>query len=168
MLQLPGSGTAVYTTKTSNAGDYTILTVNPVEYDLVVESTGFLTAKVAGIKVDPGRATDVPAIKLAIAGVIQSVDVTEATQSVQTSNAEVATTISKSQIQELPITDRSPLGFLQTQAGINNASGNTVVNGQRPSYTNITLDGINIQDNFIRSTRWISRRTCCCSTRCRR
>jgi Carboxypeptidase regulatory-like domain/TonB dependent receptor-like, beta-barrel len=151
MLQLPGSGTAVYTTKTSNAGDYTILTVNPVEYDLVVESTGFLTAKVAGIKVDPGRATDVPAIKLAIAGVIQSVDVTEATQSVQTSNAEVATTISKSQIQELPITDRSPLGFLQTQAGINNASGNTVVNGQRPSYTNITLDGINIQDNFIRS-----------------
>ena len=68
MLQLPGSGTAVYTTKTSSAGDFTILTVNPVEYDLVVESTGFLSAKVAGIKVDPGRATDVPAIKLAIAG----------------------------------------------------------------------------------------------------
>lgn len=150
MLQLPGSGTAVYTTKTSTAGDYTLLTVNPVEYDLVVESKGFLTAKISGLKVDPGRSTDVQPIKLAIAGVVQSVDVTEATQSVQTSNAEVSTTIAKMQIQELPITDRSPLGFLQTQAGINNASGNTVVNGQRPSYTNITLDGINIQDNFIR------------------
>ena len=150
-LQLPGSGAVVYTTKTSNGGDYSILTVNPVTYDLVVESKGFLTAKIAGLKVDPGRSNDVPPIKLDVAGVTQSVEVTAATQSVQTSNAEVTTTIAKSQIQDLPITDRSPLGFLQTQAGINNAYGNTVVNGQRPSYTNITLDGINIQDNFIRS-----------------
>jgi hypothetical protein len=150
MLQLPGSGASVYTTRTSNVGDFTILTVNPASYDLVVESKGFLTAKISGLKVDPGRATDVPSIKLDIAGVTQSVEVSEATQGVQTSNAEVSTTIAKMQIQELPITDRSPLGFLQTQAGINNASGNTVVNGQRPSYTNITLDGINIQDNFIR------------------
>jgi hypothetical protein len=149
-LVLPGGTAAVYSTKTTSAGDYTILTVNPGEYSLVVQNQGFLTAKVNSLKVDPGRSNDVPPIKLDVAGVTQSVEVSEATQSVETSNAEVSTTIAKGQIQELPITDRSPLGFLQTQAGINNAQGNTVVNGQRPSYTNITLDGINIQDNFIR------------------
>ena len=47
--------------------------------------------------------------------------------------------------------NRSPLGFLQTQAGINDARGTTTVNGQRSTYVNVTLDGINIQDNFIRT-----------------
>ncbi len=149
-LQMPGGDAAIYSTKTTGAGDFTILTVNAGIYDLVVETQGFLKNKINGVKVDPGRSTDLPPIKLDVAGVTQSVEVSEATQGVQTSNAEVSTVIAKVQIQELPITDRSPLGFLQTQAGINNASGNTVVNGQRPSYTNITLDGINIQDNYIR------------------
>ena len=44
-----------------------------------------------------------------------------------------------------------PLGFLQSQAGINDARGTTTVNGQRSTYINVTLDGINIQDNFIRT-----------------
>lgn len=44
-LELPGSGAAAYTTKTSAAGDFTLLTVNPLSYDLVVEAKGFITAK---------------------------------------------------------------------------------------------------------------------------
>jgi hypothetical protein len=149
-LQLPGSGSAAFTTKTTSAGDFVIPSVGAGAYDLAVEAPGFLKKVLNGLEVNPGRTVDMPPLKLEVAGVIQTVEVTEATQSVQTSNAEVATTISRTQIQELPVTDRSPLAFLQTQAGINNASGNTVVNGQRPSYTNITLDGINVQDNFIR------------------
>src|SRR5262249_40604272 len=40
-LQLPGSGTAVYTTRTTSAGTYTLPTVNPGLYDLVIEAAGF-------------------------------------------------------------------------------------------------------------------------------
>ena len=40
---------------------------------------------------------------------------------------------------------------MQTQAGINSAAGTTTVNGQRSTYVNVTLDGINVQDNFIRT-----------------
>jgi hypothetical protein len=83
--------------------------------------------------------------------VVQSVEVTTAKESVETSHAEVSTTIARSQIQNLPTMNRSPLGFLQTQAGINSSRGNTTVNGLRPTYVNVTLDGINIQDNFIRT-----------------
>lgn len=149
-LLFPGGATAAFTTKTTAAGDFVLPSVGAGTYDLSVEAAGFLKTQVRGLKVDPGRSTDVPVLKLDVAGVSQSVEVSEATQAVQTSNAEVTTTITKTQVQELPITDRSPMGFIRTQVGINNASGNTVVNGQRPSYTNITLDGINIQDNFIR------------------
>jgi hypothetical protein len=150
-LLIPGGTTVAFTAKTTANGDFVLPSVEAGAYDLAVEAQGFLKAQVRGLKVDPGRATDVPPMKLTVANMTQSVDVTDAVQSVETSSAEVSTTITKTSVQELPITDRSPMGFLQTLAGINNASGNTVVNGQRPSYTNITLDGINIQDNFIRS-----------------
>ena len=150
-LQLPGSGTAAYTSKTSAAGDFTLLTVNPLTYDLLVDAKGFTAAKVSGIKVDPGRTVDVPQIKLEVAGVTQTVEVSAATQSVQTSNAEISTTISNAQIINLPVMNRSPLGFVLTQAGVNSGAGNTTINGQKVSFTNVTLDGINIQDNFIRT-----------------
>src|SRR5438067_32134 len=35
--------------------------------------------------------------------------------------------------------------------GAKRRAGDSVVNGQRTSFTNVTLDGINIQDNFIRT-----------------
>jgi hypothetical protein len=103
-----------------------------------------------GLKVDAGRATDTAQVKLDIAAVSQSVEVSAATQTVQTSNAEVSTTLAKNQIQSLPVINRSPLGFLLTQAGINFGQGSTTINGQRPTFTNVTIDGINIQDNYIR------------------
>jgi hypothetical protein len=54
-------------------------------------------------------------------------------------------------IRSLPILDRDPLGVLQTQPGVvSNANSPTVINGLRTSYSDITLDGINIQDNYIR------------------
>src|SRR6185369_10411361 len=114
-LQLAGSGTNAYSTKTSANGSFTVPSVSPVTYDLVVEAKGFLTAKISDLKVDSGSSRDVPAIKLDVAGVTQTVEVTAAKDTVETSNAEVSTTISKSQIQSLPVINRSPLGFLQTQ-----------------------------------------------------
>jgi outer membrane receptor protein involved in Fe transport len=150
-LQLSGGTADAYATKTGATGDFNIPTVNAGSYDLVVESKGFLTQRISGVTVNAGRATDIPAIKLEVAAMTQSVEVTEARQTVETSNAEVSNTIAKSQIQNLPVINRSPLGFLQTQVGINSAAGSTTVNGQRSTYVNVTLDGINVQDNFIRT-----------------
>jgi hypothetical protein len=150
-LQLAGGGTNVYTTTTTASGDFNISAVNAGTYDLVIEAKGFLTVKQPGVEVNTGRTFAVPAIKLEIASVRQTVEVSDVKESVETTNAEVSTTIVKSQIQNLPIVNRSPLGFLQTQVGINSGRGSTTVNGQRPTYVNVSLDGINIQDNFIRT-----------------
>ena len=150
-LQLTGSTTALFTTKSGANGAFNIASVPANTYDLSVETTGFQKLVVSKLVVEPGRVTDVQSLKLNIAGTTESVEVTEASTTLQTTSADVSTTITKAQIQELPTMNRSPLGFLQSQAGINNARGSTTVNGQRSSYINVTLDGVNIQDNFIRT-----------------
>src|SRR6516225_5658161 len=70
----------------------------------------------------------------------------------QTTNSEVSLSVGLSQVKDLPILNRSPQGFVTTQAGVNSSrGGDSVINGQRTSFTNVTLDGINIQDNYIRT-----------------
>ena len=81
----------------------------------------------------------------------QSVDVAGDAQSIQTSNAEISSTITMEQIAKLPILDRDPLALIQTQPGVvYQGNSATTINGLRTSYSNMTLDGINIQDNYIR------------------
>ena len=152
-LQLPGGNSAIYSTKTGGTGDFSLPAVNPATYNLVVETKGFVKVVVGDLQVDSDRSTDVPTVKLQVASVTATVEVSGATQTVETSNAEIATTITNQQVQNLPTLNRDPLGFLMTQAGINFQArgGDTTIDGQRPSYTNVTLDGINIQDNFIRT-----------------
>jgi len=151
-LHLPGSAAVVFATKSTDAGSFSILSVPANTYDLVIEAKGFQKSVRTGIEVLPGRSFDVPAVKLDVAGITQTVEVSAVGTNVQTSNSEVSTTIAKSQIADLPVADRSPLAFLSTQAGVgSNGTGTTVIDGQRSTYSNVTMDGINIQDNFIRT-----------------
>ena len=69
----------------------------------------------------------------------------------QTTNAEISQTVSMEEIRNLPILDRDVLSVIQTQPGVvYNGNSYTVINGLRTSYSDVTLDGINVQDNYIR------------------
>ena len=150
-ITLPGGTATVLSTTTSKEGVYRLIGVRPATYDLAASSKGFLTSTLRGVPVDGARETDVQSITLQLATMTQSVDVTADQESVQTGNAEISTVITTEQIQKLPVIDRDPLALIQTQAGVSyNGNGNTVINGLRTSYANMTLDGINIQDNYIR------------------
>lgn len=150
-LQMPGGKAAVFSTKTTASGDFTILSIPSGTYDLAVDVSGFVKSVVSGLAVNPNRALDVPTIKLEVAGLRQTVEVVVGAEQVQSSNAEVTSTITQSQIANLPVLDRSPLAFIYSQAGVNYGRGATSINGQKSTFTNVTLDGINIQDNFIRT-----------------
>jgi hypothetical protein len=150
-LTLEGSSRAMLTTQTGPDGSFRLIGVRPGDYSLTVEAQGFARAVVRGVAIDTARETDLPAIALDVASVRQSVDVTADAQSVDIINAEVSETITMEQIQKLPVLDRDPLTLLQTQPGVSyNGTSATVINGMRTSYSNMTLDGINIQDNYIR------------------
>jgi hypothetical protein len=152
-LFLPGGHSPVLTTTTTTEGLFRLVGVRPASYDLTVDAAGFRKATVKGVKVDPGREAAVASIKLQLGAVTEVVDVSATAQGVETANAEISTTVTNQQVRDLPIMDRDPLALLITQAGVTYDAVNdeTVINGQRSSFSNVTIDGINIQDNFIRT-----------------
>jgi hypothetical protein len=150
-LYLSGGSRPLLSEKTTAEGLYTFIGVRPATYDLTVEASGFAKATLRGIVVDSVRETSVPQIKVDLPTVEASVEVTANPDSLQTSNAEISEIITMNQVDKLPVLDRDPLGLLQTQAGVvSTLNSDTVINGLRTSYSNMTLDGINIQDNYIR------------------
>lgn len=150
-LSLPGSTKPLLTTKTAADGVWTMIGVRPADYDISFESTGFTTAHLRAIPVDPARETAVQTVTLQINSGQFTLDVTADVQSVQTSNAEISTTVTAEEIGKLPLIDRDPLGLVQMMPGVvYQGNSATVINGLRTSYSNMTLDGINIQDNYLR------------------
>ena len=73
---------------------------------------------------------------------------------VQTQSSTVSTTINTNQIVKLPITSRSAMDFVNMLPGVTTANGNrqAVINGLPRGTINITLDGVNVQDNTLRTT----------------
>jgi hypothetical protein len=150
-LFVAGGKKAVLTAKTTADGSFHLIGVRPADYDLTVSSKGFVSATLRNLSVDAAKETDVPTFKLQIATVSQSVDVTGEAAGVDTSSAEISGTIDMSDIRNLPLLDRDVLSVIQTQPGVvSNGNSTTVINGLRTSYSNVTLDGINIQDNYLR------------------
>ncbi|MFN7933580.1 MAG: carboxypeptidase regulatory-like domain-containing protein [Bryobacteraceae bacterium] len=150
-LHLPNGGAAVAVTTSSQAGLFFFASVNPGTYDLTVEATGFQKGIFRNLKVDSGRELSIGNLTMEVGALTEVVEVSEAVLKVQTTNAEVTTNITNEQVRLLPQLSRSPQALLQTQAGVtNNGRQVTTINGLRPSFVNITIDGINIQDNFIR------------------
>ncbi len=150
---LPGGAEPVLSSVTTSEGLFHLSGVRPATYDVVIEAPGFASYTLRGVEVDPGRETALPALQLELAAVRQSLEVSAAAENVQTANAELATTITNQQVRRLPMLDRSPLALILTQPGVSyngHPDTDTVINGQRTSYASVTLDGINVQDNYIR------------------
>jgi len=154
-LHLMGGKSAVFSTTTSSDGIFTFASVRPGLYDLVVESAGFAKFISRQLNVEPVHETPIPTIKMEVQSTQQTVEVASEAQSVQTNNAEISTTVTQTQIQNLPVLDRQVSALFLTQPGVTGGGeasiNTTVVNGMRTSMASVTLDGINIQDNFIRT-----------------
>jgi hypothetical protein len=149
-LYLMGGSKPLLKTKSATDGTYNMIGIRPAQYDLTVEAAGFVKSTVHGITVDAARETDIPRVKLELASVTFKVDVNAAEVPVDTANAEINTTVTMAEMQNLPILDRDVLGVLQLKAGVTSGNSTTTINGLRTSYSDMTMDGVNIQDNYIR------------------
>ncbi len=145
-LFLTGGKAAVLTTQTTGAGAYDFEAVRPDFYTVTVQNDGFNKYTQQNVKIDPSRATTLPPITLAVSSSSQTVEVSAGVQVVDTSTAEVSSTVTQAQVEKLPILDRQVSNLFITQAGVSNSRTVSSLNGLRPSYTNILLDGVNIQD----------------------
>jgi len=148
---LPGGGRAILSAETTSDGLFSLTGVPAGTYDVVIEAQGFRKRTERGIVLTPGKDTVLNAVRLEVGAVAEVVEVTSQAAGVQTSNAEVSLNFTRTQLQGLPVLNRSPQAFVTTQAGVNMSRETPTINGQRTTFTNVTLDGINIQDNFIRT-----------------
>ncbi|MEO8573119.1 MAG: carboxypeptidase regulatory-like domain-containing protein [Pyrinomonadaceae bacterium] len=135
------------TVTSDSSGNFTV----PLEfgtYTVKVTAAGFKGYTATDVKIDAGREYPLNVV-LEIGAVTEEVTVTAGAEDINSTNGELATTVSPQQIKELPLNGRNPLSLLNLQAGVNATSGS--INGQRTSSVNYTRDGLNVQDNFIRN-----------------
>src|SRR5262245_6224693 len=152
-LRQSGSNVDQVATVTTSDGLFTIAGITPNLYDLRVIAPGLQEYTLRGIKIDAAREASLPPITLTIEPLAINIEVNAPLQTVQAASPEVATTITTEQIRRLPIIDRTVLPLAATQAGV---SGAGVINGQRSSSVDVTLDGINIRDNYIRNNAFFT------------
>jgi len=149
-VRATGGATALHATQTNAEGLYSFSALRPAAYDVVVQKAGFATLTSREVLIGTIRETNLQ-IKLEIAAAGQVVEVVAEAQSVQLTNSELATTVTRAQIEMLPTANRQVSTLFATQAGVSDGRGPTVINGLRTSASNVTIDGINVQDNFIRT-----------------
>ncbi|HSW40120.1 MAG TPA: TonB-dependent receptor [Acidobacteriota bacterium] len=146
-------------TTTNNSGIFVFPRVSPGTYLVTVEKAGFKTGIVQDVTVHVGVPRTVD-IMLEIGGIEERVEVvaSPANSLINAVNAENQTVVDRRQITSLPLPGRDPLEFSLMQAGVTGRqeNRNPSVHGTRGSYQNLTLDGMNNQDNFIRTDAFSS------------
>ncbi|MCS6885363.1 MAG: TonB-dependent receptor [Acidobacteriota bacterium] len=138
---------------TGENGVYTTQLLPIGFYKVTIEAAGFKKFVSEGLKLDVGQEYGYSA-SLQVGGADDIVVVSAGGEAlVNTTTGEIRNTVSAKQTQELPLPTRNPLNLIQLQAGVNGnlTRGFTTINGQRQSTIQVTKDGINIQDNFIRA-----------------
>lgn len=133
---------------TNGEGAFTVSQIEFGSYTLTVTAPGFKTYTATDLKIDAGGQRS-QNVALEIGSIQETVTVVAGNEVINSSNAELSSTISPRQVKELPINGRNPLSLLNLLAGVNPTSNS--INGQRSSVTNYTRDGLNVQDNFIRN-----------------
>jgi len=142
------------TTTTNEQGFYTFQEVRAGNYKLTAERDGFKKAEVNNVTVNVATPATVNFdLQTGQIAEVITTSASEAQSVVNTENAELSTTVQSRQINDLPLNGRNPLDLANLQAGINQSGDNreASVNGLRGTFTNLTWDGININDNFIRT-----------------
>ncbi len=138
---------------TGNDGKFIIPALDPGTYTLTISLMGFKTWSAPDVKIIAATPATVKAT-LEVGKLEETVVVRGATEIVQTQNGTVASTLTTSQITNVPLVTRNTMDFLTQLPGVDTTSSarNALVNGLRASATNITIDGINTQDNYLKSS----------------
>jgi len=135
------------TVMTNDQGAFSFPQLAVGTYTATFSATGFKTLSATAVRIDVGKEY-VLTPTLEVGAIEEQVNVFEGADVVNSSNAELSNTVTETQMLGLPINGRDPSSLIQLQPG---ASQGGEINGQRTSAMNVTRDGLNVQDNFIRT-----------------
>src|SRR2546427_8406105 len=148
------NATGVTVSAVSNTdGVFSFPALNTGTYTVTVSLQGFRTYVANNVVLTSGAGANIRAT-LEVGGLEEQVLVSSSSEIVQTQSSTISTTINANQISKLPLTSRSAMDFVPFMPGVSTANGNrqSIINGLPRGTINITLDGVNIQHNTLRST----------------
>src|SRR5271163_937794 len=146
------------TTQTSDQGTYQFLDVPPAAYVVTVTAQGFATLKRENVVLQVSSPATLN-LSVQVQGGSVIIDVTGEAPQVNTQDATLGNNFDARQLTDLPSEGRDPVAILSLQPGVTyigktndtqqlSDSRGGAVNGARSDQTNITLDGLDDNDQL--------------------
>ncbi|HMQ03836.1 MAG TPA: TonB-dependent receptor [Pyrinomonadaceae bacterium] len=146
------------TTTTGAQGTFSFEALQPGVYTVEVENSGFKKSVAPNINVSVAVNAGVN-ITLEVGLEGETVTVTAAQETINTVSPTLTNVINTRQVVDLPLPTRNPLDLAALQAGIAVVGADTrgsSVGGLRQTATNVTQDGINAMDNFVKTSSFFA------------
>ena len=148
-----------YRAETTPVGRFLIPNARLGTYRVSAEASGFRRSVVTGVAVEVGTTASLT-MPLELGLVSEEITVTAETAQaiVNAIDAEIGATVDNRRVLELPLNGRNAVELAMQQAGVyfeRNPDGQgdkLFIHGQRHRAINMTLDGIDTQDNYNRSS----------------
>lgn len=158
---LPGASVTVTNVETGVAralttderGWYRAAALQPGAYALKVELAGFVTYVRSGLTLTIAQEATV-GVSLKLASVAETITVSAESPIVETTKSTIGTTITRNQLDALPLAGRNFTVLAQTAPGITGVGGGGVnAAGQLSRNNSFLIDGASNDDNVVASTR---------------
>ncbi|MFO0504831.1 MAG: carboxypeptidase regulatory-like domain-containing protein [Acidobacteriota bacterium] len=129
-------------TLTTATGDFVFPSLPPGNYTLETQMPGFRTAS-QQIRLQVNVPLSV-AVQLEVGQVTETINVVGESPTVNTQNATIGNAFTETQVRQLPLLTRNVVELLSLQPGVT-STGEVI--GARRDQNNITLDGVDVNDN---------------------
>jgi hypothetical protein len=144
------------TLTTGSSGDYEFLQLQPGVYQLTIDAPGFRKAEQKHVQL----LVDTPAtlnVKLEVGTATEVIEVQAEAAVINTADASLGNAFNETQVKTLPLEGRNVPDLLSLQNGVaytgnrpdinrDNDTRSGAVNGARSDQSNITLDGVDVND----------------------
>jgi hypothetical protein len=138
--------------KSGDGGRFAFNNLPPGHYKVTVSMPNFKTTVDNDVEIITSRTYELP-VKLEVGGANVEVTVVAGQQLLETANTSTQATVSGRSITNLPLTAHSALLLATLDPGAQTVGGprNTTFEGLPKGTINVTFDGINSQDNVLKS-----------------
>ena len=154
-VTLKNEGTGIERKTTSGGqGEFIFSQVEPGVYSVLVEAASFKKAVARNMVVEVAKPTHVT-IALEIGSVSETVTVTATQDVINSTSPTLTNVINTRQVQDLPLPTRNPLDLAGLQPGVavtGTDNRGSSISGLRQTAVNLTQDGINAMDNFVKTS----------------
>jgi hypothetical protein len=144
---------ARFTTLTNERGYFALPSMTAASYKVTVAKQGFKAGVVPEVPMNAGVPATVN-VRLELGQATETVEVVGGAELVQVSDAQVSTTLTDRQLTDLPFATRNAIELLVDVPGTQTPTNprSSTVNGLPKGALNITIDGMNTQDNMLKSS----------------